>query len=96
MPKRKEPKCPLIKAECLGDGCMFWIHIHGKNPQSDEMIDKPGCAVVWLPLLMIENSKEQRRTNDAVGQLRKAVTDQQARTELFASLNGNQTPRLPG
>jgi hypothetical protein len=32
--------CPLIKAECLQDGCVFWI-------RSSEMVRK-NCAVVVI------------------------------------------------
>lgn len=66
MFKKKDPICPLIKKECVGDGCAFWITIMGKHPQSGQDINMPDCAVRWIPTLLIENSKVGRETGAAV------------------------------
>ena len=47
--------CPLIKAECLQDGCVFWI-------RSSELVRK-SCAVVIMAQqlnLMAMKSNETR------------------------------------
>lgn len=68
-------KCPLwqkpMKQVC--HTCEWWIRIQGKHPQSDEILDHWGCAVAWLPILMIENSQQQRQTGAAVESFRNEV-----------------------
>lgn len=64
------PICPLMKGECIKDGCMFWTHVRGQNPQDASEIDHYDCAVKWIPLLLIENSQQQRQTGAAVESLR--------------------------
>lgn len=50
--------------------CAWFMKVSGKNPQSDEIIEDWGCAVAWLPLMMIENSQQQRQTGAAVESFR--------------------------
>ena len=40
------------------------------NPNTGEDLDEWGCAVAWLPILMIENSQQQRSTGAAVESFR--------------------------
>ena len=70
MFKKKEPICPLLKKECVGDSCAFWVTIMGKHPQSGADINMPDCAVRWIPTLLIENSKVGRETGAAVEDFR--------------------------
>lgn len=53
--------CPIIKSECLEHGCEFYIHLIGKNPQTGAEQDDWGCAVKFLPILLIENANETRK-----------------------------------
>jgi hypothetical protein len=50
--------------------CEWWTHVRGKHPQSEEILDQWGCAIAWLPMLMIENSQMQRQTGAAVESFR--------------------------
>lgn len=65
-------KCPLwrkpMKEVC--HQCEWWVHVRGKHPQSEEIIDSWNCAITWLPVLMIENSQQQRQTGAAVESFR--------------------------
>ncbi len=57
--KLKQSKfCPLIKDDCKELGCSWFTQLRGKHPQTGEPIDEWGCAITWLPILMIENTKE--------------------------------------
>lgn len=38
----------------------------GTNPQTGVQVSEWGCAVEWLPVLLIENAKEVRQTAAAV------------------------------
>ena len=62
--------CPLIKKDCIQLKCSWFTQIRGTNPNTGEPVDKWGCAVSWLPMLMIENSQQQRHTGAAVESFR--------------------------
>lgn len=46
------------------------MKIRGNNPNTGQEIDEYGCSVAWLPVLMIENSQQQRQTGAAVESFR--------------------------
>lgn len=68
-----EPKlnCPLYGFKpCRQLECAWFMKVRGSNPNTGEEIDDYGCSVAWLPLLMIENSQQQRQTGAAVESFR--------------------------
>lgn len=63
--------CPLNQFNpCKQLECAWFIQIRGKNPNTGEDVDEWGCAQAWLPVLMIENSQQQRSTGAAVESFR--------------------------
>lgn len=58
--------CPLVKGECVRHKCAFFTKLVGLDPQSGQHIDKFGCAIAWLPVLLVENSQQQRQTAASV------------------------------
>ena len=62
--------CPLIKKDCIQLQCSWFTQLRGTNPNTGEPIDNWGCAVTWLPVLLIENSQQQRQTGAAVESFR--------------------------
>ena len=46
------------------------MKVRGNNPNTGEEIDDYGCSMAWLPVLMIENSQQQRQTGAAVESFR--------------------------
>ena len=62
--------CPLIGEDCLGLKCSWFTQIRGIHPQTGQEIDDWGCAVTWMPTLLIENSQQQRQTGAAVESFR--------------------------
>ena len=58
--------CPLLKKDCVQMQCSWFTQLRGKNPQTGADVDEWGCAVTWLPMLLIENSQQQRQTGAAV------------------------------
>lgn len=72
--------CPLMGGEpCVEDGsirngelvkCRFWVSVMGSNPQTGETLNTGDCAIAWMPVLLIENSKVNRETGAAVESLR--------------------------
>jgi hypothetical protein len=86
--------CPLIKADCKGIECAWFTQVRGTNPNTGQDVDEWGCAVTWLPVMMIENSQQQRQTGAAVESLRnEMVKGQQSALFAAASLAIN-TPML--
>ena len=62
--------CPLIKEDCKGLQCSWFTQLRGTHPQTGQPVDEWGCAVTWLPVLLIENSQMQRQTGAAVESFR--------------------------
>ena len=83
--------CPLVKGDCLQLKCSWFTQLRGKNPQTGADIDEWGCAVTWLPMLMIENSQQQRQTGAAVESFRNEMVKANDTTAqiLFAASQQN-------
>ena len=84
--------CPLIQSDCKGLGCSWFTQIRGTNPNTGKEVDEWGCAVTWLPMLMIENSQQQRQTGAAVESFRNEMTNAYAMSQqvLLAAACGPQ------
>jgi hypothetical protein len=66
-----KPNCPLNNFEpCKQMDCAWFIKIVGKNPNTGEDVEDWGCSIAWMPILMIENSQQQRSTGAAVESFR--------------------------
>ena len=76
--------CPLIKGKCIEHKCAFYMQVRGNNPQTGQEIDQYGCAVQFLPLLMIENSQQQRQTGAAVESMRNEMVDTAKESQRIA------------
>jgi hypothetical protein len=71
-----EPKanCPLDGFKpCRQLDCAWFMKVRGTNPNTGAEIDDYGCSIAWLPVLMIENSQQQRQTGAAVESFRNEV-----------------------
>lgn len=62
--------CPLLKKDCIGLQCNWFMQVRGSNPNTGKEVDEWGCAMAWMPLLLIENSQQQRQTGAAVESFR--------------------------
>jgi hypothetical protein len=68
-----EPKdnCPLDGFKpCRQLECAWFIKIAGTNPNTGKEVEEWGCSMAWMPMLMIENSQQQRSTSAAVESFR--------------------------
>lgn len=83
--------CPLIKKDCIGLQCSWFSQLRGKHPQTGADIDEWGCAITWLPVLMIENSQQQRQTGAAVESFRNEMVkaNEASAQVLLATANQN-------
>ena len=62
--------CPLLKKDCIGLQCAWFTQVRGHNPNTGKEVDEWSCAITWLPVLLIENSQQQRSTGAAVESFR--------------------------
>lgn len=74
--------CPLgSKCEEVKDGklhrCNWFIELAGQNPTTGEHMNEKGCAMSWLPILLVENASRQRGTTAAVESLRNETAQRQ-------------------
>jgi hypothetical protein len=46
--------------------CRWWVHLYGKDPQSEKIMDQHDCAIAWLPVTTIETSQNVRQTAASV------------------------------
>lgn len=67
--------CPLLNKfmSKVCHTCPLWVQVRGKNPQTEEIMDKWDCSLAMLPMLMIENSQMSRQTGAAVESFRNEV-----------------------
>jgi hypothetical protein len=67
-------KCPYtgFKKSCreLALSCPKFVHIAGANPNTGEPVNRYGCSDGFLPMLLIENSQQQRQTGAAIESFR--------------------------
>lgn len=71
MKLEAKANCPLDGFKpCRQLDCAWFMKVRGSNPNTGEEIDDYGCSIAWLPVLMIENSQQQRQTGAAVESFR--------------------------
>ena len=62
--------CPLLKKECIGTKCAWFTRVQGYDSNTGKEVDEYQCAIAWMPMLMVENSGQQRQTGAAVESFR--------------------------
>jgi len=90
--------CPLIKEDCKGLGCNWFTQIRGMNPNTGQEVDEWACAITWLPVLLIENSQQQRQTGSAVESFRNEMVkaNENSQNLLLAAANIQPNIKLIG
>ena len=87
-----QDNCPLNNFEpCLETKCAWYTQIRGTNPNTGEDVDHWGCCVTWLPMLLIENSQQQRQTGAAVESFRNEMvkSNEVSQQVLLAAVTSN-------
>ena len=89
MKIKPDTNCPLNGfKKCKGIDCSWFIQVRGMNPNTGEEIDDWGCAMAWLPTLMIENAQQSRQTGAAVESFRnEMVKAQNASIKMMSEAN---------
>jgi hypothetical protein len=94
MQLETKANCPLDNFNpCKQLECAWFTKLRGTNPNTGADVDEYGCAIAWMPMLMIENSQQQRSTGAAVESFRNEMTkaNQASQQVLLAAV---QTPKL--
>jgi len=87
--------CPLIKKDCVGLTCAWYTRVQGYDMNSGNQVDSYECAISWLPMLLIENSGQQRQTGAAVESFRnEMVKANEVNTQLLLATSESQQPKL--
>ena len=91
-----KPNCPLNGFEpCKQLDCAWFLKIRGANPNTGEEVDEWGCSMAWLPVLMIENSQQQRQTGAAVESFRnEMVKANETSQQVLLAAATTQNPNL--
>jgi hypothetical protein len=79
--------CPLIKKDCVGLTCAWYTRVQGYDVNSGAQVDSYECAISWLPMLLVENSGQQRQTGAAVESFRNEMvkSNEKAQQLLLAT-----------
>lgn len=74
MQIQPQANCPLDGFNpCRQTGCGWFTRLAGTNPNTGAETDEWGCAMAWLPLLLVETASQSRQTGAAVESFRNAV-----------------------
>ena len=85
--------CPLNSFEpCKQLDCAWFVKLAGEDPNTGKNVDEFGCAVAWLPMLLIENAQQSRQTGAAIESFRNEMVKQNEQSHQL--LHGIKNPHL--
>jgi hypothetical protein len=96
MKMQPKSNCPIAAFQpCKELECAWFIQLRGKNPNTGEDVDEWGCAISLVPMLLIENSQQQRQTGAAVESFRNEMVraNDMSQQVLLATVQ-NANPNL--
>jgi hypothetical protein len=89
--------CPLNSFQpCRQTDCAWFTQVRGHNPNTGAEVDEWACAIVWLPMLLIENSQQQRQTGAAVESFRNEMVKANEVSQQVLLAAATATPKLIG
>src|SRR5687768_12427660 len=94
-------KCPAtgFKTSCRAivskHDCPKFVKIAGVNPNDGQPVDKYGCVDSFLPMLLIENSQQQRATAAAVESFRNEMVQANRQSLALAPMAALGQMMLP-
>jgi hypothetical protein len=89
--------CPLIKKDCIGLQCAWFTRVQGYDINTGNQVDEYQCAIAWMPMLLIENSGQQRQTGAAVESFRNEMvkSNETSQKVLLATLGFQDSKSQP-
>lgn len=86
--ERKKLSCPLNGIACNSGQredfasseigklqCRWWVHLFGKDPQSEKIIDQWDCAIAWMPTCQIEGSQMTRQATASIDKVANVMAE---------------------
>jgi len=67
--------CPLLNKKCMKHKCVWYNMLQGKNPQTGLDVQEWGCSIAWIPLLLVENSRQTMQVQAATESFRNEMVD---------------------
>ena len=55
--------------------CVWYNMLQGKNPQTGLDVQEWGCSIAWIPLLLVENSRQTMQVQAATESFRNEMVD---------------------
>ena len=80
-----EKLCPQFKTPCKKDRCKFWTHLLGKDHNTGKEYDSFDCAIIFLPILLVEAAYQSRGTAAAIESFRNVMADPKGMMGAIAS-----------
>jgi hypothetical protein len=89
--------CPLLRKPCIEDECAWWTTIRGYDVNTGKDVDNKTCVISTVPMLLIENSSQQRSTASAVESMRNEMMSKSdiTNTLLTNVVVGARVQQLP-
>jgi hypothetical protein len=94
---KPKSNCPLNNFEpCKQLDCAWFMEVHGTHPNTGEQIKDWGCAVTWLPVMLIENGRQQKSTASAIESFRNEMmkSNQEGQQALLAAAGFTTPPQV--
>lgn len=78
--------CPLDNFNpCRKFDCAWFMEVRGTHPNTGEETNEWGCAMAFMPILMMSNAQQSRQTGAAVESFRnEMVKSNQTSNELMS------------
>tara|TARA_A100001515_G_scaffold75368_1_gene59942 strand:+ start:1079 stop:1300 length:222 start_codon:yes stop_codon:yes gene_type:complete len=70
------------------------MKIAGTNPNDGQPTEEWGCAMAWLPVLLIENAQQSRQTGAAVESFRNEMVESNKVSQAIAALSAKNNNKL--
>ena len=87
--------CPLNNfSPCKQFDCAWFMKIAGTNPNDGQPTEEWGCAMAWLPVLLIENAQQSRQTGAAVESFRNEMVEANKVSQAIAAITSGATKKL--
>lgn len=81
MELKPKANCPVNGFQpCKQLDCAWFTQLRGTDPNSGKEVDEWGCAVAWLPMLLVENCQQSRQTGAAVESFRNTMHEDNERS----------------
>lgn len=81
-------------APCIEHRCRWYIQLIGKHPQKDAPVEEWGCAMEFLPILLIENAQQTRQHAAAVESARNEARNDAAAVSASVVAMANEVGHM--